>query len=279
MVTEIFALEPPQKPSNEPSEGIGQATIVGQPPDQIAEETAAQKTMVGQPPDRDAPRLIITGADGQTREHRLTAAKISVGRLASNDIVLDIPTISRHHLRLEREGERYRLQVLSTTNPVFVNGKEVTGEQWLEDGDDLTIGHIGSETAVHLQYKTVPVVHPTMISPRRPDAAKEPDIPMTQVVSRPSAGRRTPEPSPVPLREDEPPATMIGLTPPRVSSTPPQRVVTVSDQMEFMRTNADFVTVMHGGRVLVEGTVAEVQADPEVQAVYLGTVSEVAPHG
>jgi urea transport system ATP-binding protein len=55
-------------------------------------------------------------------------------------------------------------------------------------------------------------------------------------------------------------------------------IVVIEHDMEFMRTYADFVTVMHGGRVLVEGTVAEVQADPEVQAVYLGTVAEVAPH-
>ena len=32
------------------------------------------------------------------------------------------------------------------------------------------------------------------------------------------------------------------------------------------------VTVMHAGKVLAEGTVAEVQADPRVQEVYLGTV-------
>ncbi len=53
-------------------------------------------------------------------------------------------------------------------------------------------------------------------------------------------------------------------------------IVVIEHDMEFMRTYADFVTVMHGGRVLAEGTVAEVQADPQVQEVYLGTVTEVA---
>ena len=42
---------------------------------------------------------------------------------------------------------------------------------------------------------------------------------------------------------------------------------------------ADFVTVMHAGKVLAEGTVAEIQADPQVQEVYLGTVTEVARDG
>jgi urea transport system ATP-binding protein len=53
-------------------------------------------------------------------------------------------------------------------------------------------------------------------------------------------------------------------------------IVIIEHDMEFMRRYADVVTVLHGGRVLAEGTVAEIQADPEVQAVYLGTVTEVA---
>jgi urea transport system ATP-binding protein len=53
-------------------------------------------------------------------------------------------------------------------------------------------------------------------------------------------------------------------------------IVVIEHDMEFMRTYADFVTVMHAGKVLAEGTVAEIQADPKVQEVYLGTVTEVA---
>jgi urea transport system ATP-binding protein len=40
--------------------------------------------------------------------------------------------------------------------------------------------------------------------------------------------------------------------------------------MDFMRSFAKSVTVLHAGKVLSEGTVAEVQADPKVQEVYLG---------
>jgi urea transport system ATP-binding protein len=56
-------------------------------------------------------------------------------------------------------------------------------------------------------------------------------------------------------------------------------IVVIEHDMEFMRRFADFVTVMHSGRVLAEGTVAEIQADRQVQEVYLGTVTEVAAHG
>jgi urea transport system ATP-binding protein len=47
-------------------------------------------------------------------------------------------------------------------------------------------------------------------------------------------------------------------------------VVVVEHDMEFLRRFANRVTVMHEGQVLCEGTVAEVQADPRVQEVYLG---------
>jgi urea transport system ATP-binding protein len=56
-------------------------------------------------------------------------------------------------------------------------------------------------------------------------------------------------------------------------------IVVIEHDMDFMRTYADFVTVMHAGKVLAEGTVSEIQADPRVQEVYLGTVAEVVSNG
>jgi len=47
-------------------------------------------------------------------------------------------------------------------------------------------------------------------------------------------------------------------------------VVVVEHDMEFLRAYADSVTVLAAGKVLAEGTYAEVQADPRVQEVYLG---------
>jgi urea transport system ATP-binding protein len=47
-------------------------------------------------------------------------------------------------------------------------------------------------------------------------------------------------------------------------------VLVVEHDMDFLRRFASTVTVLHEGRTLCEGTVAEVQADPRVQEVYLG---------
>jgi urea transport system ATP-binding protein len=47
-------------------------------------------------------------------------------------------------------------------------------------------------------------------------------------------------------------------------------VVVIEHDMAFLRRFARTVTVLHEGRILCEGSVAEVQADPRVREVYLG---------
>jgi urea transport system ATP-binding protein len=47
-------------------------------------------------------------------------------------------------------------------------------------------------------------------------------------------------------------------------------VLVVEHDMDFVRRFAHKVTVMHEGRVLTEGDMAHVQADPKVREVYLG---------
>jgi len=47
-------------------------------------------------------------------------------------------------------------------------------------------------------------------------------------------------------------------------------VLVVEHDMDFMRRFASIVTVMHEGKILCEGPLAEVQANPMVQEVYLG---------
>ncbi len=51
-------------------------------------------------------------------------------------------------------------------------------------------------------------------------------------------------------------------------------IVVIEHDMEFVRSYADVVTVLHAGKVLAEGTVSDIQADPRVQEVYLGRTPE-----
>ncbi|ENH95620.1 urea ABC transporter ATP-binding protein UrtD [Gracilibacillus halophilus YIM-C55.5] len=47
-------------------------------------------------------------------------------------------------------------------------------------------------------------------------------------------------------------------------------VLIVEHDMDFVKSYADIVTVMHEGQVLFEGSMDEVQNDPKVREVYLG---------
>jgi urea transport system ATP-binding protein len=48
-------------------------------------------------------------------------------------------------------------------------------------------------------------------------------------------------------------------------------VIVIEHDMEFVRQIAQQVTVLHEGTVLCEGRMEQVQADPRVIAVYLGS--------
>ncbi|MDR1914865.1 MAG: ABC transporter ATP-binding protein, partial [Clostridiales bacterium] len=51
-------------------------------------------------------------------------------------------------------------------------------------------------------------------------------------------------------------------------------VIVVEHDMEFVKQAADKVTILHEGKVLMEGDIADCLADKTVQAVYLGRGGE-----
>ena len=78
------------------------------------------------------------------------------------------------------------------------------------------------------------------------------------------------------LLVDEP---VAGMTPQEMEKTATllqslageHSVVVVEHDMEFIRSIAQQVTVLHEGSVLAEGTMEEIQNNPQVMEVYLGS--------
>jgi branched-chain amino acid transport system ATP-binding protein len=84
-------------------------------------------------------------------------------------------------------------------------------------------------------------------------------------------------PDPKMLLLDEPTAGMAAEQVPemmnlisRIKAAGDKTIVLVEHNMSVVMNISDRITVMHQGRVLAEGTPAEIAANPEVQSAYLG---------
>ena len=85
--------------------------------------------------------LEIRGANG-TKLVELTADRSTMGRAASNDVVVDLdPSVSRMHAVLERYPTGYCVRDLGSANGTFVNGEQVVGERQIRTGDEIRLGN------------------------------------------------------------------------------------------------------------------------------------------
>jgi ABC-type multidrug transport system ATPase subunit/pSer/pThr/pTyr-binding forkhead associated (FHA) protein len=65
---------------------------------------------------------------------------IRIGRAEDNDIVIKLPTISRYHARIIKEGGKLYIEDLGSTNGTFVNGKRVYGKVEILPGSKISLG-------------------------------------------------------------------------------------------------------------------------------------------
>lgn len=62
-----------------------------------------------------------------------------IGRIESNDVIIEDLTVSRVHAEIYREGKHFFIRDLESTNGTCVNGKPVSVRR-LSDGDIITFG-------------------------------------------------------------------------------------------------------------------------------------------
>jgi pSer/pThr/pTyr-binding forkhead associated (FHA) protein len=67
---------------------------------------------------------------------RPLAPEFAVGRAEDNDLTIEKPTVSRHHLVVSEEGDRWFVEDRGSFNGTFLNGSRIqagtaTGSAWV----------------------------------------------------------------------------------------------------------------------------------------------------
>ncbi len=87
--------------------------------------------------------LVVAGRD-RGGYYQLEADAIVIGRDDTCDIQIVDEMISRRHMQISCKGEpqsrTYSVSDLQSANGVFVNGRQVSDERALHDGDTIKIG-------------------------------------------------------------------------------------------------------------------------------------------
>jgi pSer/pThr/pTyr-binding forkhead associated (FHA) protein len=85
------------------------------------------------------PRLILRFDDRDLAERSVGQQAVTIGRLPDCDLVVDNAAVSGRHAKVYKQGDKYVIEDLQSTNGTFVNGQRA-GSQALKDGDKITIG-------------------------------------------------------------------------------------------------------------------------------------------
>lgn len=150
----------------------------------------------------DSFRLVVRRGPQPNQVYELNKDIVTIGRDITNDIVINDPEVSRHHLRFTRGAGGFTVEDLGSTNGTFINGQRLTGAKPLNNGDMLGLGE-----TVTLAYERV--------SPgaSKPEAGAEPVSPYARQAqpvqpAAPDEGvfpASQPEPAPPPYSYTPPP--------------------------------------------------------------------------
>ncbi len=83
--------------------------------------------------------LVVKRGPNSGSKFSLEEPLVSAGRHPDSDIFLDDITVSRRHVEILRDGDRYRVRDVGSLNGTYLNRERVE-EALLADGDELQIG-------------------------------------------------------------------------------------------------------------------------------------------
>ncbi len=95
-------------------------------------------------------QLVLKSGPNAGLTYPLEGDLISIGRDASNMLVVNDPEVSRRHARIFRQGEQYFIEDLGSTNGTTINGIRLESAHALQGGELITLGE-----NTHLLFEAV----------------------------------------------------------------------------------------------------------------------------
>ena len=108
----------------------------------------------------------------------LTPPGVSVGREEDNDIQLLVTGVSRYHAKITFNGSAWSILDLGSTNGTRLNGKQISAETALADGDTIVIG---DQTLIFAEQLAAP--KPEASAPAPAPAPEQPSKPSVDLKS------------------------------------------------------------------------------------------------
>ncbi len=154
------------------------------------------------------------------RSFDLKDETVTVGREATNKVVVADPSVSRQHATIERREDGYYLVDKNSSNGTYVNGKRIS-QQKLDHNDKVNFG------SASVIFEDEEQIAATFIVPRNemPEAlpkleprAQAPDERVTDALDEMIEDKPLPPPSPMITSE---PPQVVAVVPPRPQPPPP----------------------------------------------------------
>ena len=86
------------------------------------------------------PKLTLVQDRKTVQIYDLDQPVIRIGRVPGMDIQIDDVSISRRQAEIQREGDRWVVRDIGSSNGTFVNGERLAGDRPLRAGDEISIG-------------------------------------------------------------------------------------------------------------------------------------------
>jgi len=146
-------------------------------------------------------QLIVKRGPQLNRKYNLAQSEITIGRSKKCGIVLTDPEVSRTHARITREGDRYLIEDLGSTNFTFVNGNKINIPSALYNGDEIRFGDTFTFQFWHMAVDPEEASDPSLAVPSADETVIDP---IGFISSADSSELKTSIPiSPAAVEEDE----------------------------------------------------------------------------